>query len=54
MSLVSPMDMTMAFGSGLAVSCEMEIPALRDDKSSKVEFKRKAKWEPNQYFIRPV
>lgn len=29
----------MAFGSGLAISGEMGILALRDYKSSKVEFK---------------
>ena len=39
MSLVSSRDMTMAFGSHLAIIGEMGIPALRDDKSSKVEFK---------------
>lgn len=32
-------DMMMAFGSHLAISGEMEILALRDNKSSKVEFK---------------
>lgn len=39
MSLVSSMDMTMAFGFHSAISGEMGIPALRDDKSSTVEFK---------------
>ncbi len=39
LSLASSRDMTMAFGPYFAIIGEMGILALRDDKSSKVEFK---------------
>jgi hypothetical protein len=38
-SVISSHDMTMAFGPHLAIIGEMGIPALRDYKSNKVEFK---------------